>query len=129
MEENINLILEQLQTLNKQIKILEHNIDIIKEQTNQISTIQAIHNDSLIFLINKVSDYSNSRLLNQLLTIDAKLNDNDLKISSLDDMIEEVKSKLDLMPDQFQLILDSLSAIYHDKSNKNSNPYGGLIIS
>lgn len=129
MEEN-KTITEQLTDILAQIKIINHNINVIKEQVNQISAIQSIHNDSLIFLMNQVSDHSkDDRSLNQLTTINAKLNDNDLKISAIEDILEEIKTKTDNLPEQFQLIFDSLFTMYYDKKPKPSNPYGGIILS
>ena len=110
----------------KQLKELNQRLANLEKQVNDITIIQSLQNDSLIYISHHLNDDTN--VMNKLTTINAKLNDNDLKVSSIEDMMEEVKTQLDTIPEHFQSIYDMLNTIYYDKG-KNTNPYGGLILS
>ena len=127
MEEEINYI-ELINNVQSMLKEVDNKLQHTQEQVNNISKIQSIHNDSLLYIINKLNESSDTYLLSKLNTINAKLNDDDLVITNMQDNIEEIKNKIDNLPEQFQTIFDLLMSFQQDKSRRSSNPVGGIII-
>lgn len=127
MEEEINYI-ELINNVQSMLKEVDNKLQHTQEQINNISKIQSIHNDSLLYIINKLNESSDTYLLSKLNTINAKLNDDDLVITNMQDNIEEIKNKIDNLPEQFQMIFDLLTSLQQDKSRRSSNPVGGIII-
>ena len=127
MEEEINYI-ELINNVQSMLKEVDNKLQHTQEQVNNISKIQSIHNDSLLYIINKLNESSDTYLLSKLNTINAKLNDDDLVITNMQDNIEEIKNKIDNLPEQFQTIFDLLISFQQDKSRRSSNPVGGIII-
>ena len=127
MEEEINY-LDVINNVQSMLKEVDNKLQHTQEQIDNISKIQSIHNDSLLYIITKLNESSNMNLMSKLNTINAKLNDDDLIISNIQDNIEEMKSKIDNLPEQFQIIFDLLTALQQDKSKRGSNPVGGIII-
>ena len=127
MEEEINYI-ELINNVQSMLKEVDNKLQHTQEQINNISKIQSIHNDSLLYIINKLNESSDTYLLSKLNTINAKLNDDDLVITNMQDNIEEIKNKIDNLPEQFQTIFDLLISFQQDKSRRSSNPVGGIII-
>lgn len=127
MEEEINYI-ELINNVQSMLKEIDNKLQHTQEQINNISKIQSIHNDSLLYIISKLNESSDTYLLSKLNTINAKLNDDDLAITNMQDNIEEIKNKIDNLPEQFQMILDLLTSLQQDKSRRGSNPIGGIII-
>lgn len=120
-------LINELKVLNTKIDIITKQINNLNEKVDNIIKVQMIHNDSLMFLMNHSN---NDKIVSQLITVNAKLNDNDLRVSSIEDTLDDIHNKTDSLPEQFQTLFDSLSAIYYERgSNKNTNPYGGIIIS
>lgn len=127
MEEEINYI-ELINNVQSMLKEVDNKLQHTQEQINNISKIQSIHNDSLLYIINKLNELSDTYLLSKLNAINAKLNDDDLVITNMQDNIEEIKNKIDNLPEQFQIIFDLLMSFQQDKSRRSSNPVGGIII-